>query len=319
MNPLDTATPSHRPLPIALYCDHAQAADWAAGLRAALPAATIDTWPAPSPAARHAIVWSPTQAFMDAHPALELIFNMGAGVDALLKLHLPPKARIVRIEDGGMAVQMADYVCHAVLRHFREFDVYDASAAAGQWVPRVGRVRSDFPVGVMGLGVLGQRVVTALQQFDFPVSGWSRSPKAIDGVRCFSGAEQFDDFLAATRVLVCMVPLTADTRDILCRASLSKLQPGGYLINVARGAHLVEDDLIALLDSGHLAGALLDVTRTEPLPEDHPFWSHPKVTITPHISAQTVVSESIAQMVVKIQAVQRGEVPAGLVDPARGY
>jgi glyoxylate/hydroxypyruvate reductase A len=115
------------------------------------------------------------------------------------------------------------------------------------------------------------------------------------------------------------VPLTPDTQGILCRASLSKLQPGGYLINVARGAHLVEDDLIALLDSGHLSGAMLDVTRTEPLPPGHPFWSHPKVTITPHISAQTVVSESIAQMVSKIQAVQRGEVPAGLVDPARGY
>jgi glyoxylate/hydroxypyruvate reductase A len=304
---------------IALYCAQAQASAWADGLRAALPGTQIDLWPQASPEARHAIVWTPTQAFMDAHPALELIFNMGAGVDALLKLRLPPKARIVRIEDGGMAVQMADYVCHAVLRHFREFDVYDRTAAAGQWVPRPDRSRSDFPVGVMGLGVLGQRVVSALQQFDFPVRGWSRSLKTIDGVRCFSGAEQFDDFLAASRFLVCMVPLTPDTRDILCRASLSRLQPGGYLINVARGAHLVEDDLIALLDSGHLSGAMLDVTRTEPLPPGHPFWSHPKVTITPHISAQTVVSESIAQMVSKIQAVQRGEVPAGLVDPARGY
>lgn len=304
---------------IALYCAQAQASAWADGLRAALPGTQIDLWPEASAAARHAIVWAPTQDFMDAHPALELIFNMGAGVDALLKLRLPPKARIVRIEDGGMAVQMADYVCHAVLRHFREFDVYDRTAAAGQWAPRPDRRRSDFPVGVMGLGVLGQRVVSALQQFDFPVRGWSRSPKAIEGVRCFSGTEQFDDFLAASRFLVCMVPLTPDTQGILCRASLSKLQPGGYLINVARGAHLVEDDLIALLDSGHLAGAMLDVTRTEPLPEGHPFWSHPKVTITPHISAQTVVSESIAQMVAKIQAVQRGEVPAGLVDPARGY
>lgn len=304
---------------IALYCAQAQAPAWADGLRAALPGTQIDLWPKASPEARHAIVWTPTQEFMDAHPALELIFNMGAGVDALLKLRLPPNARIVRIEDGGMAVQMADYVCHAVLRHFREFDVYDRTAAAGQWLQRPDRARSDFPVGVMGLGVLGQRVVSTLQQFDFPVRGWSRSPKAIEGMRCFSGAEQFDDFLAASRFLVCMVPLTSDTRDILCCETLSKLQPGGYLINVARGAHLVEDDLIALLDSGHLAGAMLDVTRTEPLPESHPFWSHPKITITPHISAQTVVSESIAQMVAKIQAVQRGEVPAGLVDPARGY
>lgn len=304
---------------IALYCAQAQASAWADGLRAALPGTQIDLWPQASPEARHAIVWAPTQAFMDAHPALELIFNMGAGVDALLELRLPPKARIVRIEDGGMAVQMADYVCHAVLRHFREFDVYDRTAAAGRWVQRPDRSRGDFPVGVMGLGVLGRRVATALQQFDFPVRGWSRSPKAIEGVRCFSGVDQFNDFLAASRFLVCMLPLTPDTRDILCRASLSTLQPGGYLINVARGAHLVDDDLIALLDSGHLSGAMLDVTRIEPLPPEHPFWSHPKVTITPHISAQTVVSESIAQMVRKIEAMQRGESPAGLVDPARGY
>jgi glyoxylate/hydroxypyruvate reductase A len=171
----------------------------------------------------------------------------------------------------------------------------------------------------MGLGVLGSRVAQALRVFEFPVNGWSRSPKALDGVRGFSGREGFKDFLAASRVLVCLLPLTPDTRDIMNRDSLSRLQAGGYVINVARGAHLVEDDLLTLLDSGHLAGATLDVFRTEPLPVGHPFWTHPKITVTPHTSARTLRSESIAQIAGKIAALQRGEPVAGVVEPSRGY
>ncbi len=136
---------------------------------------------------------------------------------------------------------------------------------------------------------------------------------------CFSGADGFKDFLAASRVLVCLLPLTPDTRDILNRDNLTRLQAGGYIINVARGAHLVDDDLLALLDSGHLAGATLDVFRTEPLPAGHPFWTHPKITVTPHTSARTLRDESIAQIAGKIGALQRGEAVAGVVDPQRGY
>jgi glyoxylate/hydroxypyruvate reductase A len=171
----------------------------------------------------------------------------------------------------------------------------------------------------MGLGVLGERVARALAQFEFPVNGWSRSPKAMDGIRCFSGQSGLHDFLAASRVLVNLLPLTPDTQNILNRDTLSRLLPGGYLINVARGAHLVEDDLLALLDSGHLAGATLDVFRTEPLPMGHPFWSHPRITLTPHTSARTLLGESIAQIVGKIAALERGEAIAGVVDPVRGY
>jgi glyoxylate/hydroxypyruvate reductase A len=305
--------------PIALCCSHVEGATWEAGLRAALPHATLSTWPAASPDAQCAIVWSPTQDFMDAHPRLELIFNMGAGVDALLRLRLPPQARIVRIEDGGMAVQMADYVCHAVLRHFREFDVYASSAAAQAWQPRAPRMREDFPVGVMGLGALGMRVAQTLAKFDFPVFGWSQSPKQIDGVTCLAGTAEFNSFLARTRILVCMLPLTPDTRNILCHASLSRLMPGGYLINVARGAHLVEDDLLALIDSGHFAGATLDVTREEPLPPGHPFWRRPQITLTPHIAAQTVVREAIVQIAAKIGAGLDSPALSGIVHPARGY
>lgn len=304
---------------ITFCCTDTKAEPWLAGLEAALPGAQVAHWQPGAPPADHAVVWAPPQQFFDEQPQLKGIFNIGAGVDALMKLRLPPQATVVRLDDAGMSVQMAEYVCHAVIRHFREFDGYEADMRAGQWSFRKPRMRADFSIGVMGLGVLGERVARALQMFEFPVNGWSRSAKTIAGVRGFAGAAQFNDFLSATQVLVNLLPLTSDTRDILRRESLSKLQPGGYVINVARGAHLVDDDLITLLDSGHLAGATLDVFRTEPLPAGHPFWRHPKITLTPHTSARTLREESIAQIAGKIMALECGDPVAGIVDPVRGY
>lgn len=289
---------------------------------AALPEAEISLWQpdAPCAAADYAVVWAPPQAFIDTQSGVKALFNIGAGVDALLRLNLPAGMTIVRLDDAGMAVQMAEYVCHAVIRHFREFDHYAQAQAAGRWALREPMSRRDFPVGVMGLGVLGSRVAQALQAFDFPVNGWSRRPKVLSGVQTFHGdGKGLHDFLAASRVLVNLLPLTADTRDILNHDTLSRLQPGGYLINVARGAHLVEDDLLGLLASGHLAGATLDVFRTEPLPAHHPFWRHPRITVTPHTSARTLRQESIVQIAQKIRALERGDAIAGVVDRTRGY
>ena len=304
---------------IAVCCSDTKTAPWIEGLKSALPNVEVFEWQPGSPPADHAMVWAPPQAFLDQQPQLKAIFNIGAGVDALLKLRLPPEAIVVRLDDAGMSVQMAEFVCHAVIRHFRELDAYDRDQQQGKWGFRKPRTRADFPVGVMGLGVLGQRVAQAVAGFEFPVVGWSRSEKHVEGVRCFHGEAGFRDFLAATRILVCLLPLTADTRDIMNRATLSQLQPGGYVINVARGAHLVDEDLVALIDSGHLAGAALDVFRTEPLPAEHPFWRHPKITVTPHTSARTLREESIAQIARKILAFERGEPIAGVVDRARGY
>ena len=292
---------------------------WEAGLRAALPGATVSNWKPGDAPADYAVVWAPPQAFLDEQPKLKALFNIGAGVDALLKLQLPSDCQIVRLDDAGMSVQMAEYVCHAVIRHFRELDGYEADVKAGKWSYRKPRMRADFPVGVMGLGVLGERVARALGVFEFPVHGWSRSPKQIEGVQCHSGSDGFNAFLSSCKVLVNLLPLTPDTTDILNTKTLSLLQPGGYLVNVARGAHVVEEDLLALIDSGHLAGATLDVFRIEPLPADHPFWTHPKVTVTPHTSARTLREESIAQIAGKMLAMSRGETVAGLVDPVRGY
>ena len=310
------------PIRITFCCIDTKAQPWLEGLRAALPHATVEQWVVGADLADYAVVWAPPQAFFDEQVALKGIFNIGAGVDALMKLRLPATAAVVRLDDAGMSVQMAEYVCHAVIRHFREFDAYEADVSAGKWSYRKPRLRSDFPVGVMGLGVLGERVARALAQFDFPTLGWSRSPKTVDGVRCFSGQAGFSDFLAATRVLVCLLPLTPETEGILRRDTLVQLLPGAYVINVARGGHLVDDDLLALIASGHVAGATLDVFRLEPLPAAHPFWHHPKITITPHTSARTLREESIAQIAGKIRALHEGEPVtglAGVVDLKKGY
>ena len=304
---------------ITFCCADTRPEPWLEGLSAALPGATVSVWQTGAPQADHAVVWSPPQQFLDEQPGLKALFNIGAGVDALLRLTLPAGAKVVRLDDAGMSVQMAEYVCHAVIRHFREFDRYEADMDAGRWSFRKPRLRADFPVGVMGLGVLGERVARTLRQFEFPVHGWSRSARTVEGVQCHAGVEGFDGFLRSCRVLVNLLPLTPDTRDILDRRTLGHLQPDGYLINVARGAHLVDEDLIALLDEGHLAGATLDVFRTEPLPAEHGFWKHPKITLTPHTSARTLRDESIAQIAGKILALERGEPVAGVVDPVRGY
>lgn len=304
---------------ITFCCTDTKAEPWLQGLTAALPGAHITVWEPGAPPADYAVVWAPPQQFMDEQQGLKALFNIGAGVDALLRLRLPPQALVVRLDDAGMAVQMAEYVCHAVIRHFREFDHTEAEMRSGRWGYRKPRMRADFPVGVMGLGVLGERVAQALAQFEFPVNGWSRSAKAVAGVRSFSGAAGFQDFLAASRVLVNLLPLTPDTADIINQQTLARLQPGAYVINVARGAHLVEDDLLAAITGGHVAGATLDVFRTEPLPAGHAFWNHPRITLTPHTSARTLRDESIAQIARKISALQRGEAVAGVVNPARGY
>ena len=292
---------------------------WLSELRQALPEAHIEPWqPGLPPDYDVALVWSPPQRLFDEQPQLKAVFNLGAGVDKLLALRLPEALQVVRLEDAGMAVQMAEYVSHALIRHFREFDHYQRQQQAVDWSQRPLRSRADFPVGIMGLGVLGARGAGAAA-VRVPLLGWSRSGRDLPGVRCFAGDGELEAFLAATRVLVCMLPLTPATHGILNRARLARLQAGAYLINPARGALVVEDDLRALLDSGHLAGATLDVMVEEPLPPQHWLWAHPRVTLTPHISGMTVRADTVRQVAEGVRALQRGEQPRGLVQRARGY
>lgn len=302
------------------FCDPScEPQPWVDSLRAHLPGMAVENWSDGDAPADYAVAWAPPQQFIDQQTQLRALFNVGAGVDKLLHLRLPPGLRVIRLDDAGMGVQMAEYVCHAVSRHFREFAGYEDQAEQGAWVRRTPRPRSEFSVGILGLGVLGQQVAAALRQFEFPVMGWSRGVRQVGGIRCFAGPEGLSEFLSRCQALVCLLPLTPDTRDILGLENLSRLPAGAYVVNVARGEHVVDGDLLALLDSGQLSGATLDVFRTEPLPASHAFWRHPRVRVTPHISAQTLRAESIAQIAGKILALERGEPVAGIVDLTRGY
>ena len=297
-------------------------APWVAGFQSALPEAELVVWQDGATIAPcdYAVLWSPTPSLLEQLAHVKAIFSTGAGVDAILKFaDVLPQVPIIRLGDAGMAVQMAEYVVHSVLRYFRRFDEYEQQGRRGLWQPLPQHRKEDFSIGVMGVGVLGAHVLDALAPFSFPLRGWSRSARAIDGVRCYSGAESLDEFLRGTRVLVCMLPLTPETGNLLDRARLSLLPEGAYLINVARGAHVAEPDLLALIRSGHIAGATLDVFRHEPLPAPHPFWDEQRITITPHISALTLPFESAVQIAGKIAAMERGEPVADLVDRTRGY
>jgi glyoxylate/hydroxypyruvate reductase A len=256
---------------------------------------------------------------------LRAIFNLGAGVDAILALEreqpgtLPPNAPLIRLEDTGMAPQMAEYVTHAVLRYLRRFDEYEALQRERRWQVLDPHPRDTFTVGVLGLGVLGAHVAQTVARFGMPVRGYSRSAKQVEGITTFAGEARFDAFLDGVKVLVNLLPHTPDTANVLNARTFSKLARGAYLINVARGAHLVEADLLDALASGQLAAATLDVFQEEPLPPDHPFWQEPRITVTPHMSALTLREESVAQIAQKMLALERGEAVGGVVNIERGY
>jgi glyoxylate/hydroxypyruvate reductase A len=307
---------------ILLYRGDGLIEPWARDFATALPQAETVLWREGQPVEHcdYAVIWAPTPSLLEQLAQVKAIFVTGAGVDALLKFgDALPDVPIVRLGDAGMAEQMADYVAHAVLRYFRRFDEYERQAREGVWNPLPPRVKSEFTVGVLGLGKLGVPVLRALRQLGFPVRGWSRSPKDLPGIDCFAGMETLDEFLAGTQVLVSLLPLTLETTNLLDRARLSKLPQGAYLINVARGAQVAEPDLLALIRAGHIAGATLDVFRNEPLPAPHPFWAEPRITITPHISALTIREEAVRQIADKIALLEQGEAVADVVDMDRGY
>ncbi|MDO8178542.1 MAG: glyoxylate/hydroxypyruvate reductase A [Undibacterium sp.] len=295
---------------------------WLNSLQQAMPGANIRVWQEGDTApADYALVWKPPAAMLRGRTDLKAIFNLGAGVDAILQLGdaLPAGVPVIRIDDAGMGVQMGEFVTHAVLRYFRRLDDYAMQNREQLWRCLAPYEKEDFSIGVLGLGVLGNRIIDALRPFGFPLHGWSRTQKDLPGVICHSGQEGLDHFLRASRVLVVILPLTAETEDILHHANLAKLPRGAYVINVARGAHLVDADLLALIRQGHIAGATLDVFREEPLAPAHPFWQEPRIRITPHISALTVRGESARQIATKIAALEDGQQVIGLVDQSRGY
>jgi glyoxylate/hydroxypyruvate reductase A len=267
-----------------------------------------------------ALCWQHPLGELKKYPSLKCIASLGFGVDHILRdPDLPPGVPVTRLVDPGMIAAMSEYVLAAVLAYTRQFDLYRQDQAQKKWTARIPKQTRDVRVGIMGLGHLGSDAAPKLRALGFAVAGWSRTAKQVEGVRSFAGESDLDPFLAQSDILICLLPLTPATQGILNRRTLSKLPKGAYVINAARGDHLVEEDLLAVLESGRLSGACLDVFREEPLPESHPFWSHPRVTVTPHVASLTFPKAVAPQIVENYRRVRAGQPPLHAVDIRQGY
>lgn len=270
----------------------------------------------------YAVVWKPPLGMLAKLPNLKAIQSLGAGVDHFIDDPDLPDVPIARLYDPWMTRAMTDYVVFNTLRFQRDMDVYWRQQDEPRWQEHLSPGPEDCRVGILGAGVLGSDAACRLTGLGYPVAVWSRTEKRIDGVESFYGMvgeRGLDAFLARCDVLVCLLPLTRETEGILDRSRLQRLPRGAALINSARGHHVVDEDLLALLDSGHLRGAALDVFRTEPLPADHPYWSHPRVFVTPHVAARTNPPTAVELVLENYRRVSRGEDLLYPVDRVRGY
>lgn len=301
--------------------DPAATQRWQGLIQAALPEFQVIGWQLgdPESGAQYAVVWSAPDSFFQTENELKAVFSLGAGVDHLLALPNLPDIPVLRLEDAGMATQMAEYVLHSLASLSRGFDTYEAQQRKSRWNPLAVMRHEDWPVGVMGLGKLGGHVAQAVAGLGYPVAGWARSGRVLDGVEVFHGAAQLQRFLARTRVLVNLLPLTSETVGIINARLLAGLRPNAVVINLARGGHVVDEDLLAALDAGRVQAAVLDVFNEEPLPASHPYWSHPRVRVTPHVAAVTMEAEAAQQISERIRRLEQGLSVSGVVHRDTGY
>jgi glyoxylate/hydroxypyruvate reductase A len=263
--------------------------------------------------------WEPPSDIGTRFPNLKLLFSTGAGIDQFDLTALPRELPVVRMVEPGIIGGMVEYVTHAVLDLHRDMPAYRRAQQRREWKALPVKTAGERRVGVLGLGSLGQAVLAQLVALNFDCAGWSRSRHTIDGVRCFAGEAELPGFLDRTEILVCLLPLTAETGGLLNGALFAQLPQGAALVQVGRGPQLVVPDLLAALDSGRIADAVLDVTDPEPLPPEHPLWSHERVRITPHIASQTQPTTAARVALENLRRFARGEALVGLVDRGRGY
>lgn len=296
-------------------------AEWARFFAERAPDLPFRLWPDIGDPAdvRYLVAWVPPDDIATTFPNLELVFSVGAGVDQFDASRLPAHIPLVRMLEPGIAETMVEYVTMAVLALHRDLLDFIAQQKAQVWREiRIIPARRRR-VGVMGLGQLGQAALERLKSFGFPLLGWNRSPREIEGVTCYAGEEALPEFLARADILVCLLPLTDETGGILNADLFARLPRGAGLVNVGRGPHLVEADFLAALDSGALSGAVLDVTEPEPLPAGHPFWSHPRILLTPHNASMTTPDTAVDFVLDVIARHRRGDELPGRVDRSRGY
>lgn len=295
---------------------------WPAALRAAMPELEVRHFPEIGDRASidYALVWMPELGLLASLPRLKVIFSIAAGVDHILRdPDLPPGVPIVRMSDPYQASMMAEYAAMAVLHYHRFLDDCLRDQARATWTPRKVLYTPETTVGILGLGDIGQEIARTLAGFGFQVRGWTRTPRMLPGVTCHHGADGLAEMLPHCQHLICVLPITPATRGLIDARLLAALPRGASLINLGRGAHLVEDDLLAALDSGHLRGAFLDVFAQEPLPPDHPFWRHPRVVVTPHMGGELLPRTAAASVVANIRRHQAGEPLTHVYDRGRGY
>jgi glyoxylate/hydroxypyruvate reductase len=306
---------------IVFCCTGAKLQRWQEAFGRHLPEAEFAEWSPGSALADYAVLWHPPAQFFAEQVRLKAGFNIGAGVDGILKQGaLPPHLPIIRLEDAGMADQMLDYVLYAVLHYFRGMDVYAEQQALRVWqAKRFADSPADFTVGVLGLGEIGRVVAQGLAARGFCVHGWSRTEKPLAGIHTHAGWDALPGLLALLDTLVLILPSTDETRGLMGPQRLRQLKAGAAIINVGRGDLLPAASLLDALDSGHVRGAFLDVLETEPLPPESALWLHPKIRLTPHVSARTLIDQSVVQMASKIRLLELGKPVSGVVDRNRGY
>jgi glyoxylate/hydroxypyruvate reductase A len=294
---------------------------WKRTLAAELPDLDFFTDAASVDPARvhYALAWKPPRGFFARFPNLKLVTNLGAGVDSLVGRDDLPDVPITRLSDDGMVQLMISYVLFSVIRYARDIPIFERAQRRGEWHYVHPRALSDIRVGVLGLGELGAPAAKALAGLGFDVRGWSRSKKSIERVKCSAGLESLDAFLAATEILVILLPLTPDTRGLLDARRLALLPKGAKVINASRGAVTDENALLAALQSGQIGEATLDVFTIEPLPKDHAFWRMENVLITPHLASITVPEAAAREVAESIRRVRNGLEPLHRIDPRRGY
>lgn len=301
--------------------DAARAAGWASYFAEHAPDLEFRVWPDAGHLreVEYLIAWQVPADFIAQMPNLKVLFSSGAGIDHVDLSAVPVHVPLVRMVEPGIINGMVEYVSLAVLALHRDLFDYVAQQAARSWNPLEVPPASARTIGVMGLGSLGCAVLERLATYGFRLRGWNRSPRSIDGVDTFAGADQLHPFLAGCDVLICLLPLTPGTQGILDRELFAALPKGAALVNVGRGPHLVDADLLAALDAGQLSRAILDVTEPEPLPPEHPFWTHPRVFVTPHVASMTQPGTAAPILLENIRRHRRGEALVGVVDRGRGY
>jgi glyoxylate/hydroxypyruvate reductase A len=301
--------------------DPSRAAIWATQLAQQTPQLSFRVWPDIGDASqvRFLAAWLPPEDLAATFPNLEVLFSVGAGVDQLNLSQIPARVQLVRMIEPALVATMSEFVGFAVTALHRDIPLYLSQQRKRIWREHRVRPPGASRVGVMGMGMLGTAALVRLQQLGFECAGWNRSSRDIPAVACYAGEAQLGAFLARTDILVCLLPLTDSTRGVLDGRLFDRLPEGAALVNVGRGGHLVERDLLRALDTGRLRTAILDVCETEPPPPSHPFWDDPRIWLTPHIASTTQPESAVDAVIANLRRYERGEAMHGVVDRARGY